>query len=107
MLLSTRAGGVGLNLQSADIVVLVDGDWNPQMDLQVCCLRTVFDLYHVTVYDLGFRVLSLIHALVLMHCFQAQARAHRMGRSAEVIVLRLHTPGVCFYSPHVTRACVA
>jgi hypothetical protein len=34
MLLSTRAGGVGLNLQAADIVVLVDGDWNPQMDLQ-------------------------------------------------------------------------
>ncbi len=67
MLLSTRAGGVGLNLQvpssqhiytqslhysgfdysirvlvnvselaqAADIVVLIDGDWNPQMDLQV------------------------------------------------------------------------
>jgi hypothetical protein len=62
----------------------------------VGCLRAVFDWYHVTVYDLGFRVLSVIHALVLMHCFQAQARAHRMGRSAEVIVLRLHTPGVCF-----------
>jgi SNF2 family DNA or RNA helicase len=42
MLLSTRAGGVGLNLQSADIVVLVDGDWNPQMDLQVCCYGRLF-----------------------------------------------------------------
>ena len=33
-LLSTRAGGVGLNLTGADTVVLVDSDWNPQQDLQ-------------------------------------------------------------------------
>jgi hypothetical protein len=30
-LLSTRAGGVGLNLQSADTVVLYQSDWNPQV----------------------------------------------------------------------------
>ena len=33
-LLSTRAGGVGLNLQAADTVVMYDTDWNPQIDLQ-------------------------------------------------------------------------
>ena len=33
-LLSTRAGGVGLNLQAADTVVMYDTDWNPQVDLQ-------------------------------------------------------------------------
>lgn len=33
-LLSTRAGGLGVNLQTADVVILYDSDWNPQMDLQ-------------------------------------------------------------------------
>uniref|UniRef100_A0A8C5BVC1 SWI/SNF related BAF chromatin remodeling complex subunit ATPase 4a n=1 Tax=Gadus morhua TaxID=8049 RepID=A0A8C5BVC1_GADMO len=54
-LLSTRAGGLGLNLQSADTVVIYDSDWNPHQDLQ------------------------------------AQDRAHRIGQTNEVRVLRLCT----------------
>ncbi len=33
-LLSTRAGGVGLNLVAADVVIFIDSDWNPQQDRQ-------------------------------------------------------------------------
>jgi chromodomain-helicase-DNA-binding protein 7 len=37
-LLSTRAGGVGLNLTAADTVILYDSDWNPQADVRAFCV---------------------------------------------------------------------
>jgi ATP-dependent helicase STH1/SNF2 len=54
-ILSTRAGGLGLNLQTADTVVIFDSDWNPHADLQ------------------------------------AQDRAHRIGQTKSVRILRFIT----------------
>ncbi|KAJ3346290.1 Chromodomain-helicase-DNA-binding protein 1-like [Entophlyctis luteolus] len=56
-LLSTRAGGVGLNLTAADTVIFFDSDFNPMMDLQ------------------------------------AAARAHRIGQTKPVHVIRFLTEG--------------
>lgn len=38
-LLSTRAGGLGINLTAADTCIIYDSDWNPHQDLQVPCSR--------------------------------------------------------------------
>ena len=54
-LLSTRAGGLGINLVAADTVIIYDTDWNPQADLQ------------------------------------AMDRAHRIGQTKQVNVIRLIT----------------
>lgn len=43
-LLSSKAGGVGLNLVGASHLVLYDIDWNPANDIQVKHLRLLFCL---------------------------------------------------------------
>ncbi|VDI05425.1 adenosinetriphosphatase, partial [Mytilus galloprovincialis] len=54
-MLSTRAGGLGINLATADVVIIYDSDFNPQVDLQ------------------------------------AMDRAHRIGQTKQVRVLRFVT----------------
>lgn len=45
-MLSTRAGGLGINLATADIVILYDSDWNPQVDLQAMVYIFLFTLFY-------------------------------------------------------------
>lgn len=45
-MLSTRAGGLGINLATADIVILYDSDWNPQVDLQAMVYVFLFTLFY-------------------------------------------------------------
>ena len=53
MLLSTRAGGLGINLATASDVVLLESDWNPQADLQAQArAHRIGQTKEVTVYRL-------------------------------------------------------
>jgi DNA helicase INO80 len=46
-LLSTRAGGLGINLTAADTVIFYESDWNPTMDLQVGGAAGVFIFIYI------------------------------------------------------------
>ncbi|CAD8057910.1 unnamed protein product [Paramecium primaurelia] len=82
-LLSTRAGGLGLNLQSADTVILFDSDWNPMMDLQA----------QDRAYRIGqkneVRVLRLITATQIEGNILSKAE-HKMGLDAIIIQAGLY-----------------
>ena len=47
MLVSTKAGGLGLNLASADKVIIFDASWNPSYRLSSQARRARFPYHHV------------------------------------------------------------
>lgn len=50
-LLSTRAGGLGIDLQTANTVIIFDSDWNPQNDLQAMArAHRIGQKSHVSIY---------------------------------------------------------
>lgn len=77
-LLSTRAGGVGINLASADTVIIMDPDFNPHQDLQalsrahrigqkhsVLCFQLMTkDSVEERTLQLGRKKMALDHALI-------------------------------------------
>lgn len=77
-LLSTRAGGVGINLATADTVIIMDPDFNPHQDLQalsrahrigqkkkVLCFQLVTkDSVEERIMQIGRKKMALDHALI-------------------------------------------
>ncbi|KAE8774300.1 Lymphoid-specific helicase [Hordeum vulgare] len=100
-ILSTRAGGLGINLTSADTCILYDSDWNPQMDLQAMdrCHR-IGQTKPVHVYRLAtsnsvegriikraFGKLKLEHVVIGKGQFQQDAAKPNALDEAELLAL--------------------
>lgn len=71
-LISTRAGGLGLNLTDADTVIIFDNDWNPQIDLQaIGRAHRIGQTKPVKVFR--FVVRNTIEEIIIMRSFGKRA----------------------------------
>ena len=77
-LLTTRAGGRGINLTTADIVVLYDSDWWVP---SLLCI------------DVGWLLTPKMFSRNPQADLQAMDRAHRIGQTKQVYVFRFLTEG--------------
>jgi SWI/SNF-related matrix-associated actin-dependent regulator 1 of chromatin subfamily A len=80
-LLSTKAGGLGINLTAADTVVLHDLDFNPENDKQA----EVCKKYHL--YRISWENTADFNNLPFFHV--RQDRCHRIGQTRPVTVYKL------------------
>ncbi|CAN0131795.1 unnamed protein product, partial [Ascophyllum nodosum] len=61
-LLSTRAGGVGINLTAADTCIIYDSDWNPQNDVQAMA----------RCHRIGQTKSVMVYRLITRNCFESE-----------------------------------
>jgi hypothetical protein len=101
-LLSTRAGGVGINLTAADTVIIFDSDWNPQNDIQAQarCHRigqskqvSIYRLitrrsFESEMFERASRKLGLEQAVLGSYAFSERGQADKMDAKEMEQLLR-------------------
>ena len=75
-LLSTRAGGLGINLTAADTVIFYDSDWNPTVDQQAM--------------DRAHRLVDFCFCLPHSELFSFQARSDPTGHGLQAYLQGNH-----------------
>ncbi|KAK3325649.1 PHD/FYVE-zinc-finger like domain-containing protein [Apodospora peruviana] len=96
MLLSTRAGGVGINLATADTVIILDPDWNPHQDIQalsrahrigqkkkvLCFQLMTVDSAEEKIMQIGRKKMALDHLLIET----MDEKDHEAGQDVESVL---------------------
>lgn len=100
MLATTRAGGLGINLTSADTVIFIEHNWNPQVDLQAMDRshrigqRNVLHVYRLYMVDsIEERILHIQRDkldLVRSVITDENSAAMRLGTDGVVDRMRAH-----------------
>ena len=82
-LLSTRAGGLGINLASADTVIIFDSDWNPHADLQATARA----------HRIGQKNKVMIYRLVTRNTVEERVmqRAKKKMMLEQIVVRKMHS----------------
>ena len=101
MLISVKAGSLGINLVGATRVVLLDAGWNPVHELQVQLLVDLSSSHgahvsgceHDGIHETALPVHSLGERWMGWHDSQAVYRAYRIGQQRPVHVYRLLSAG--------------
>jgi chromodomain-helicase-DNA-binding protein 1 len=95
-LLSTRAGGLGINLTTADTVILMDTDWNPQNDLQAMarCHR-IGQTKQVNVYRFVSKM--TLEEKVFEHAKRKRVLGH-------CVIDKMDTSGTTFSTDGITKS---
>ena len=98
-LLSTRAGGVGINLTAADTCIIFDSDWNPQNDVQAMarCHRigqkrkvhiyrlVTRNTFEGEMFERASKKLGLEHAVLGTHDFNDNAALNPDGEGSGTV----------------------
>ena len=95
-LLSTRAGGLGINLETADTVIIFDSDWNPQNDLQAMARA----------HRIGQKKVVNIYRLISRNTVEEDIleRAKKKMVLDHLIIQKMDSTGRAILSPSLSQA---
>jgi hypothetical protein len=103
-LASTRSGGLGLNLQTADTVILYDSDWNPQWCAAAVAVVWLLLLLLLVVVERMLPGFAVCRPAV---CRQRASHARRLAAQHRPRRVRTHVPVLPPPPPAGRRLCAA